>query len=395
MDNRKSRVRNAAYSLLALTTVAVVGCGKEADGVSSNIALIPDAELVVHADLADLRASSMYNTLDKLAEKQQGQQPQQAEKVKKIMEELKDITGLTEEDFQAFTMSMSFKGIDLDAKDFAGAGDKLNAVMAMNVTKDVTLDQLRKAIEAAAEQDGNTSIKINREPYKGVPMLVVEDLNQAKKDQPPLALAMTGKNRVLLAGTVVGTQGALDRAASGSSADAAKMLGLDKQGAPQVGMRFNLNSEMQKRLKEKAAEAQTNEAGGMQVAAAQVMEDLKQVALSLNMAETMNVNLTANLGSEEKARQAKMMLDNSVLSMARMIITAMSGGQPLSLLETLQTAADAAGTVSLSFTLSQADIETLQKVAEQRKAGGGAPGGMMMPGGAPNMPPQPPQGNNE
>lgn len=386
MEKLKSCARQVVMGLFAVMAVVVVGCGKKAAGGGADIAVIQDADLVVHADLDAMRGAAIYAKLKELADKQNEKSDAQAKKMKDLGEELKKITGLEDEDFQAITVSAVLDGVDMEAKAYADVADTLNGVMAVQLAKAVTLDQIEEAIQAAADDDPDMTVAMSRENYKNDEILVVNAKESADAKESPFAVAMANDNKTIVAGTMIGTKGALDRA-GGKAESAVAALDLDEESPAQFAMRLNLTEEMRNQLKENAKQ-QAGQTGNPQAAMAQSFADLEKVSAAVNMADSMDVSLAMALGSEESATAAKGMIDTNVLGMARMMISMMSGGQPTTLGQSLKTVADPDGSVVLSFTLSSEDLDLIKKMSEQQ----GAPAGGM-PGGTTPMPPQPMPGN--
>ncbi len=360
MMKRKSGSRYIVGGILAFITLVGMGCGNGArvsdskPATGGDIAVIPDADVVMCADLQGMRDSAIYTLIKDLADNQPdtGLQFQEMEQV---AEQLKDITGLEEDDFLTVTFSAVLKGIDFDA-DHVDA--RMNAVMAIELAKPLTIDQLEEAINKATETSPDINLAVAREQHAGSDMLAVTVIEEYGEDTT-MGVAVTAGGRVVLTGTMLGTKGALDRQAHGVSVSVAEHLELDPKAIPHLALRFDLTDAMQDQMRDKMGDPDSHDPMANSMKA---FEGLERVDLKVDMADDMKVAFSMGLGSEEKATIAKNVLDNTVLGMLRMMVGMVSGGQPLTVLESLDTRLDPNGAITLSFTLTPSDIEILQSM---------------------------------
>jgi hypothetical protein len=347
-------------------SLVFAGCGKKGEkGATTDAAIIPGAEVVMTADMDAMRASAMYDSVKDLSDKEElAQDNANMAELKKLTTELSEITGLTKDDLVTFTFSMELDNLDLSSEEKVDPS-QATLVMAAKLGKALPLAKIEDAINKAAEGE-ETQPEITRETYQGTEMLIVED--PSNENEPAIYLAMLDSDTMLLAGTDSGIKGALDRIASGKLESASKVLGENGLADAQMAMLFKLPPQMQAQLKEKAAAKLAENPTGMDAKFAKSMQGLKTVTMTMNMADELAIEIAALLASDEDAAQVKTLVDTSVLSMARFILAMMSGGQSMTLTESLATETSPGGIVALKFRISEGDIKILEEAAAKKAA---------------------------
>lgn len=373
-----------AAGMLASTMLIVSAHAQEVATGSTNVAVIPDADLFIRVDLASMRDTAIYDKFKELREAD-GKPAVQAEDMKEMAEQLKSITGLTDKDFQKIVVSAVLKDLDLEAGNYKQATDNLNGAMAIQVAKSVTLDQLEEAARKATAEKEDVEVGITRDAYKGRELLVLTSVKDGQEEQP-MAVTTSADGKVIILGSMPGIRGAFDRSASGQVVAASDALGLPNDKLPQIAVRFDLTEQMREKMRQQNPQEQPPQGGNPMAGVAAAFRNLEQVKAFVTMADDAKVMLSLGVGSVDSAQQAKGVLDNQVLSMLRMMATTLVGGQPLDVLNTLKTVADPKGSVQLSFALTAADIEKLQKAGMK---GPGARGPRGVPGDAPTIQPSP------
>lgn len=374
-------MRNCRFNLWTAATAAIltgvlfVGCGNAeqrggaaAGGnpdAAANAAILPNADLVFRANLAGMRDSEMYRRLDALAEQRKdGQNNDRIEQLDQFSTHLEELTGMTKDDVREIVASVSFENVEFGA-DGPQSMDGVKAVMAAVLEKPLSADLLEQAAKKSAAADAADAVTVTRHNYKGVPVITVTSVDEA---DAAMSLAMANDDRVLFAGTDAELKGALDRLAGAAPAGSAAAI-----DAPDAGLRLQFTLPPDLRDTIRTAAQQPQDAPGNQAAAmAETMQHLETITLDVAMQQNMDVALTAFMGTEANARQLKSMLDNQILSLVRLSIQMMAGGQPLHVLESLSTRQDA-GQVRLSFTLTPSDLDVFQQASQQWQNGGGAP----------------------
>lgn len=384
MFRTSSSFKAMAGGLLASTMLTLSAHAQEVAADDASVAVIPDADLFIRIDLASMRDTAIYDKFKEFG-KTDAKPAVQAEDMKEMAEQLKSITGLTDKDFQKIVVSAVLKDIDFEAEDFKNATDNLNGAMAVQVTKSVTLDQLEEAARKAIAEKNDVRVSITRETYKDRELLVLTSVKDGQEEQP-MAVTTSAEGKVIILGSVPGINGAVDRLASGQVVAASEALGLPENNMPQIAVRFDLTEQMRAKMRQQDPQEQPPQGGNPMAGVAAAFKDLEQVNAFVTMAEDAKVMLSLGVGSADSAQQAKGVLDNQVLSMVRMMATTMVAGQPLDMLNTLNTVADPQGAVQLRFALTAADIEKLQKAGMK---GPGAPGPGGVPGDAPAIQPPP------
>ncbi len=360
MLKRQSWNRHIVGGILACITLVGIGCGNGAQVSNSqpasggDIAVIQDADVVMRADLQGMRDSAIYTLIKDLADNQ-ADTGLQIQEMEQVAEQLKDITGLEEDDFLTVTFSAVLEGIDFETDHM---DERLNAVMAIELAKPITIDQLEEAINKAAEASPDINLAMARERHADSDFLAVTVIEEYGEDTT-IGVALTAGGGVVLTGTMPGTKGALDRQARGVSGSAAEHFELDPKALPHLALRFDLTDAMQDWMRDGMGDPESYDP---MVQSMKAFEDLERIDLKVDMADDMNVAFSMGLGSEQKATVAKNVLDNTVIGMLRMMVGMVSGGQPLTVLDSMDTRLEPHGAVTLSFTLTVSDIEILQSM---------------------------------
>lgn len=351
----------ALGGILAWVVMAGMGCGNDASvtapvapAVGGDVAVIQDADMVMRMDWQGMRDSAIYAKMKSMVDEHPDASAQIRD-MEQVAEAIKEIVGLEEEDFLMVTFSASLEGVDLEGPNL---DETMNAVMAIELAKPLSLEQIEEALRKVSAESPDANLVLNRQRHAGNDLLAVTMIDE-HADETTLGVALTAYGRVVLAGTLTGTRGALDRAASGVIFSVVERLGLDPHALPHVAFRFDLTDAMKTQMRESLADPDPRD---MMAGSMKVFESLERVDLKVDMADAMNLAFSMGLGTEEKAAAAKHVLDNTVLGMVRMMAGMMSGGQPLTVLDSLATRLDPNGMVTLSFTLSAADLEILQSL---------------------------------
>lgn len=275
-----------------------------------------------------------------------------AEKEKKAAQ-LKDATGLGEEDVLVMAFSMDLDGIDFQAQDPEQL-ENAKAVLAVDLAKAVTLDQVKAGLEAMAE-DADQKPTFSKESKDGLDVLTLG--SAANQDQGPdqafATLSPDGKT-VLLAFNTASLKEGLARIDAGEMAAPSDDMAAAIQsiGDRHVRMALVLPMEARRKIQEgvQAASAQGG-MGGMMAPFAST----KSLLISANTTENLDFSLSLDLGNPGNATQAAGMLQ-SMLPMMMMGMQQQMGPQAMTLSQKIKIAPKE-NEVTLNVNLTPEDVK--------------------------------------
>ncbi len=365
----------ARVSAVALATCTIIGCGGRSDATAapeanSNVAVVPGADLVLTVNMEAMRQAPLYDRLQQLMEKnRENSRNNNMKKLRDISEQLSKITGLTKEDMRKIVMSA-----ELDEVDFSSGQepelDGVPVVFAVELLKQLPLDKLEQAIKLAAEASAEVVPELGRQKHNGVEILTVVENNQDDEtaNEAPLYLSMLGNDKLLVAGTLSGVQGAIDRALSGETASADKFFKDASIQQSHVSMILVPTPAMAAKLSEQATQKQEEKPDSMGANFAKAIQGMKRFSLGMHLTDSMAFELGTVVASEADAQQVKTIFDSTVISMAQITLAMMSGGKPLQLTQSMKTTVEPGGKVTFGFQISEADITVLEEIARKKAA---------------------------
>lgn len=355
---KQIRTYSLAVGLLALPGL-LAGCGgKKAAQGSSDAAVIPGANVVMSFDIATARKSAMYGKIKALQDEQGAAVPG-ALAIKGMDETAQmasEILGLGDEDVVRATFSAKLLGENMAAIE-EDLDENLEFAVGIEVAKPVSLDQVEAFVKAVVAKQ-EKPLNITRAKLAGGDALMLDEGD----DDDHICLVLQAGGKLVLGGTKSGVENAIARAAKPAPlAKAVVGSGLPEGRKPMWFMSLVLSDSMKAELNEKtAAPADGNP---MQANLAKCFQNMSGAALTVDMAETLDLAVYAKLASAENATMLKGLFDNMAMPAVKMGATMLTGGQPLPLLDSMATSSTG-DTASLKLSVTTADLDTLGAAAK-------------------------------
>mgnify|MGYP006277244497 CR=1 FL=1 len=251
---RVSKSRRAAWlvALVGLCAGTASGAG-DAGIVKLDVALVPDANLVLRVDSGAARQAPFYQAL----RKQDSTRDDGAGRSEEA-DVLSDF-GLAQDDIGRVLLSADLSKLEGGASPALFSRD-VEGVAAVELDKSVSLADVGRALRRRAREQGD-DVRIERTRYKAVPVLVAQSVarnHPRRRGEPGVRIAVATRNggKLLLFGTEVGLEGALDRALTGGDAaprkgTMARLLGRVEKD-PQLLVAFVLTPSMREALRSAA-----------------------------------------------------------------------------------------------------------------------------------------------
>ena len=325
--------------------------------------IMPDADLMIQIKLASIRQSPIFKAITQLKEeqKQKGSAKEVAgiDKTDKTIEDLRQITGLDYSDFLLLVATADLDGVGLDTPPDPST---LNALVAVELAKELPVDKLETGLKAfvttQAKDEGKPAPTVSRVSHGDTDMIQVKEAG--KEDLT--CLALTNADKVLLVGPKAAVEGALDRYKSGHNTSPGSLFpsSVGKAvGRSSFYILLKPTADMLTKMESKEGDAPNP--------AKQMVAQLKALGLGLNFGDSLNLALVGAFPTAETANQASMMIDAQAISGIKMMLSMMTGGQPLPMLATMKTGAVKNGMVWFTMALSQADLDGLVKAMTLKK----------------------------
>lgn len=345
--------------------ILALGCscgGKGGTNVDAEVAIVPEANIVISVDARGMQEAPIYRTLEALGNEEETAAAVPIEKLMKMQSLAQEKLGLTEDDVTRVLFSADLSNVDFDAPASLHPSS-INMAVAVALAKPVALADLRSYLETQAKEDGE-DVTFEEAEHKGTTLLYVE---QGTPDAAPvrLGIAVQNKGRLVLAGTPDGLTGALDRAdakGSGAKNDAIARTRHQMPADAQFYLAFVPTERMMTKLREQAArrtEMAENSQGGnpMMAQSLQSATGMKSAGLSIMMDETLDLMALLAMASSEDAAQLKTVADTMLVGYLKMGMMQLSGGKGMPMADTLELVQDNSE-LTMKVSISEEDLNT-------------------------------------
>lgn len=330
--------------VLPLLLLVASGCGRGKPG-SIDAAIVPGADVVARFDLDAIRAAPIHAAM---------KQQEAGSPMPGFWKPFWTATGITQDDLSGMIIAVDLDPLDLSQPTPDSSLDTLQAVMALQLSKSITLDQLKAGI-AAMDPMGQ------RQPTE----VTVNDIPALKSEDGGLVCLQGDGRYIFLSPNEASLTEALDRFKKGrvealsTSMDAAMQA---LPGTPQIRAVVVLTEELQAKLKDayqkNQSKASADLGASMILGMTSPLMDLKSLGLGVSCAADLALNLGGVFNKPESALQMKSTLDMAV-GMMMMAAQEQAQGQGNSLAQALKVT-QSENLLNLSLTLTQADLNLLQ-----------------------------------
>ncbi|MFW5996642.1 MAG: hypothetical protein ACOCQP_01380 [Lentisphaeria bacterium] len=387
--NHARRIR-AALNLFAVITMMFSFCmmtSVNGENLSASELLMPEADLFVKCDMADLRESQIVQELEKIKEEEGESLAEGALNFKKSDEleelgkEIQEMTGLKKEDLLGFVIAADFDDIDWDNPEDA---QNFNGVAAVNLAKPLSLDQLEEALRktASMRDEDKPMPEFSRSEIGGQEVLVVDNNGDAaeeesgSKQDAQLYFTSVANEKTILVGTETGINDAVSRIGqedSGAVEDEFPGWAVKEMEDEHLSVLFKFTPEMRSRLAEQVEENAGSGQDGQsesgqkshKEAFLKVIPQLQTVKLGMNFTDVIDGKLQGEMGDADGASQLQQLLQNPVISMTQVTLMFLTGGQNLPFANSLGAGIEDDVRASLSFQVSMKDIDILREASAE------------------------------
>jgi hypothetical protein len=322
---------------------------------------VDGADVMLFANAQQINASAFSKAM------KAQQLPEIAEQQKIAQEKFTAATGLGENDLIAMVMSMDIDGINLEEPDPAQM-EKIPAVLAVQLAKSVTLEQVAAGIKVMLEEQAG-ELNITPATIDGLNLLVIKPADAADAEGGPsqafCGLSADGKT-VLMALNSASIQAGVGRIASAkvSPATADMALAMKTMGNKPMRMAVVFPAKVREMIAQGIQEGAA--AGGMG-AMMMPFATTRSLLVSADVKNTFYLSLQLDLGNPENAQQAANMMQG-MIPMMMMGMGQQLGPKAMEISQKLKIAAEG-GVAGLSISLTAEDLKPDPNAAP----------GMMMP----------------
>lgn len=346
--------------LLGGTACKPSGGGAE-DGRSQVLRAFPEtAEIAMYFDQGAIAESAFSEAVEAMQEDMP-----ESERADEMQDQIEEITGLENGDITEFVFAMSgLESMNMDPSAIELSG-------AVYATKPVTAEQIVELVSYLAEENGE-SVELTITVGDGVDFIEFPEDDEL----PELyAAVMTGESsttvffgdRTSVEASLARETGAVPAALMAPSED----LLAGQQGWISVILPESLRAQMP----EFTAQGEQMAPGLSKI------DSLESVGIAFRSADSLDMAVGLNLGSEDDAKTITGVLNNQLISFAKMMVAGATP-EPLALLNSLS-ATQSGDRAVLSLTMTVEDMEQLQGQMMNFFPGGG-----MGPSGLPPAPAQ-------
>lgn len=300
------RVRSVFSSILSLSVAFTAGCGtnRRAENTGCRAAIVPGADIVIAIDIADLRASAIWQLIE--ARASGANEPVPTTKEKRLTE----VTGLTRDDLIASLISADTEGIGLLSLSRPATLTNMHAVVSLALAKPLSHDQLVAALAIITEE--TVGIQIKTVTIKNKDVIVLSSVRP--QDAPRYVATSRDHKTVYITFNESSIIRALNREAEGSyERIPGELRGLTKALPDNAQLRLMFvmpNSRSRQKSQTKGLTA---------------LSTLRSIAAGASFSDSIYVRLSAELASEQDASQAAAQI-TGILPMLAATILQNAGG---------------------------------------------------------------------
>tara|TARA_R100000027_G_scaffold67429_2_gene66097 strand:+ start:823 stop:1905 length:1083 start_codon:yes stop_codon:yes gene_type:complete len=328
-----------ASAAVLLGTACTPKGGSKVDGSDEVLRALPqNAELAMYFDQEAISESKFSEAVQEMQE-----DTANAEETKELSEKFTEITGLEDDDVTDFALAIS--GLDSIQTD----PSQLKISGALYAVEPVTAEQIVAAVSYIAEQNGET-VEMAITVGEGIDYIEFENEPGTPKI---IAAVVTGESDTTV---FFGDRGSVDASLAREVGSVPAALKAPSNGlieGQQGWISVILPESMKMQLAGMTAQ------GEQMLPGLSRLNSLQSIGIGIKAADALDIAVGFNLGTEDDAVAVEAILNNQLISFAKMML---SGGtpEPLPLLNSLA-AAQSGDRAILSMALSLKDISILQE----------------------------------
>lgn len=340
-------ITRSALWALPLVMMVAPGCSRNKTASGLDAALVSGADVVARLNVESIRSSPIVQAL------KGGADPSAPVG---FWQPFWNSTGLTQDDVSGVIVSVDLDNLDLANPPSDSQLETLQAIMAFELKKELTLDQLKAGI-AAMDTTGRSA------PTE----IMIEDVPALKSNEGGVICLQGAGRFVFVAPNETCLGAALQRFKKGkvealSPAMTAAFKALP--GEPQIRAVLVLTEALQAKLKADFEAQKQNPSPdlgvGMMMGMLGPMVEVKSLGLSVACTSDFNFNLGSVFTTMEAAAQMKATADMA-LGMLMMAAQQKSAGQPSSLAQSISVT-QSEKLLNISLTLTESDMALIKSL---------------------------------
>lgn len=269
----------------------------------ASAAVVAGADVYFNFDMAGARKSPLFVEFEA-----QGDKPEMNKK-------FKEATGLEKPDLLRFSGSLDLDGISFESEPTPEQMAALPFVMGAQLAKSVTRDQFKKGLELLLREQPGGAPTIS-DAADGL-LKIANNVKEGNRPPPPMyaGLAADGKN-VFISVNEKSIKGAIARSASGKFEALPAGLAAMTGGASHFQVAVLLPQVAKDGIGKAIDDASKDPGAVMMAGVLAPLKGLSKIAIKANFNPAdLGLSFAADLGKDEAAAQATMMLNTMVMPM--------------------------------------------------------------------------------
>lgn len=339
------KIKSILSTLPALAVPAILlvlgGCKPSGSVPDVSKAFPEQADVAIYVNQAALSDSAFSRAMEDMEDDVEDMEG--AGMASEFSDRISEVTGLDDDDIEEVVFTLS----NVDAFSTDPTAVKISG--AVSVSKSVTAEEIAEAIELAASENGE-EVELTVVPGEGADYIEFPQ----EEDMPELVAAVVtgGSASVAFFGDRPSVDAAMARDAGGPPASlTGPSAGLIE--GEQGWVSFILTEQLKAQLAGMSAQAQQMAPG------LEKIQSLESAGVAMKSGDALEISIGLTLGSEADARAIAKVLNNQLISFAKMMVAG-NTPEPLPVLETLTATSDGMRSI-LSLKISVADLEIIQE----------------------------------
>jgi hypothetical protein len=306
-------------AILASTTIVISQSAIALNAIEA--AIVPEADIVGTLNVKSANNSAIVKMLS--AEGTNENDPANGTMLAKAAR-FEAATGITADDVVSVAFSCDIDTAKLDATTPNERVSNMNALLAVQLAKPITIDKLKLALKLEYGSEASAGVtEVTIGATRGL------KINATTPTDPAIYLTIAPGGNILVASfNAEALESMQQRIATGALAQESDVLTVLDKGtrrSAQIRTVFKVPASVRANIRTRIADMQeqvaTNPGMAIGVGIARLFRGIKSISGSMHLGEDAYVSLTGDLGSAEDALQASMLLDTFVVPLLQVKLT--------------------------------------------------------------------------
>ena len=338
---------------MGLTMVSLFLCTTLSAQTALRAGFVESADVFFYMDPVGFNKSAFSQAVEA------NQSPEQKAEAEAQLAKFTELTGLGEDDIKGMVFSMDIDGIDFESQDPAQL-EKAQAVLAVELGKEVTLEKLKNAIEVMSAESGAPVTSFEIKEVDGLKVIQLAGTGTpGEVDKAYGTLSPDGKTALIGFNTLALKDG-LARLEQGAPAAPTPDMAAARKvlGNRHMRMALVLPPEARAKIQEGV---QTAAAQGGMGAMMMPFAGATSLLVGFNAAENLSFSLSLDLGQPGNAEQASGMIQG-FLPMIMMGMAENAGPEAMNFMQKIQIKPEGSA-VTLSFDVTPEEAAAMGSMA--------------------------------